>query len=152
MPVAATYAHTNLIVRDFERMVAFYCNLFSCTPTMEAETLTGDWVADITGVPAARLRVLHLRLPGVGADGPTLEVIAYDDGVAAPGPRANRPGFGHIAFRVPDVAAARDAVLAAGGGTVGRVVSQDMGVRGRVTETYVTDPEGNIIELQCWSD
>lgn len=151
MPLNATYAHTNITVCEFDRMVAFYRDVFGCTPTMETETLTGDWVADITGVAGAQLRVLHLRLPGGGAEGPTLEVIAYDDGAEAQGPMANRPGFGHIAFRVPDVAAARDAVLAAGGGGVGEVVSQDMGARGRVTETYVTDPEGNIIELQCWS-
>jgi len=151
MPLNATYAHTNITVRDFDRMVAFYRDVFGCTPTMETETLTGDWVGDITGVAEAQLRVLHLRLPGGGADGPTLEIIAYDDGDEAQGPKADRPGFGHIAFRVPDVEAARQAVLGAGGGAVGEIVSQDMGARGRVTETYVTDPEGNIIELQCWS-
>ena len=65
--------------------------------------------------------------------------------------RANAPGFGHIAFAVADVEAARDAVIAAGGGTVGDVVTVQLAGRGTVTETYVTDPEGNIIELQHWA-
>lgn len=151
MIIAATYAHTNLTVRDIDRMVGFYRDVFGCEPIMEEETLSGQWVADITGVAGAELRVMHLCLPGAGDDGPTLEIIAYDDTAESLETRANCPGFGHIAFRVDNVAAARDVVIAAGGGAVGGVVSQDMGARGRITETYVTDPEGNIIELQCWS-
>jgi catechol 2,3-dioxygenase-like lactoylglutathione lyase family enzyme len=39
----------------------------------------------------------------------------------------------------------------AGGGEVGETVSVDMGDRGHVTEVYVSDPEGNIIELCKWT-
>ena len=35
---------------------------------------------------------------------------------------------------------------------VGDVVTLDVPPKGRVTWCYVTDPEGNIIELQSWSD
>jgi predicted enzyme related to lactoylglutathione lyase len=52
---------------------------------------------------------------------------------------------------VDDVPAARDAVLAAGGGTVGEVVSREIPGAGAITFAYVTDPEGNVIELQTWS-
>jgi hypothetical protein len=60
-----------------------------------------------------------LRLPGYGDNGPTLEIFNYN--ILEPRPRTavNRPGFGHIAFSVDDVAAARKTVLAAGGcGTI----------------------------------
>jgi predicted enzyme related to lactoylglutathione lyase len=57
-------------------------------------------------------------------------------------------GFGHIAFAVADVAAARDAVLAAGGAAVGTVEVVTIPGAGTITWTYVRDPEGNIIELQ----
>jgi predicted enzyme related to lactoylglutathione lyase len=67
-------------------------------------------------------------------------------------PAVNRPGFAHLAFAVDDVAAARDAVLAAGGGVVGDVVSVAIPDAGQITFAYVTDPEGNVIELQHWSD
>jgi len=80
-----------------------------------------------------------------------LEVVQYTTQDSGPRPAINRPGLAHIAFAVEDVAAARDAVLAAGGGTVGEVVSLDVPGAGRVTFVYVSDPEGNIIELQRWS-
>jgi len=80
-----------------------------------------------------------------------LEVVQYTTQDSGPRHAINRPGLAHIAFAVEDVAAARDAVLAAGGGTVGEVVSLDVPGAGRVTFVYVSDPEGNIIELQRWS-
>ena len=60
----------------------------------------------------------------------------------------NRPGFGHIAFVVDDVPAARAAVLDAGGRAVGEVVTLTNAAGQRLTWVYVTDPEGNILELQ----
>jgi catechol 2,3-dioxygenase-like lactoylglutathione lyase family enzyme len=63
----------------------------------------------------------------------------------------HRPGYAHIAFQVADVAAARDEVLAAGGKEYGQLVSVPVPGAGVVTFVYVTDPEGNIIELQSWS-
>ena len=50
-----------------------------------------------------------------------------------------------------DVAAARQAVLTAGGGSIGELVSLPVPGAGTVTFVYLTDPEGNIIELQSWS-
>lgn len=60
----------------------------------------------------------------------------------------NRPGFCHIAFVVQDVPAAREAVLAAGGRPVGEVVTLTNALGKKLTWVYVTDPEGNILELQ----
>ena len=42
------------------------------------------------------------------------------------------------------------AVLAAGGGVVGEEVTTDIPEAGRITFAYVSDPEGNVIELQRW--
>ncbi len=42
-------------------------------------------------------------------------------------------------------------VLAAGGEPVGEVVTLTTASGRRVTWCYVTDPEGNVIELQAWS-
>jgi len=52
---------------------------------------------------------------------------------------------------VDDVPSAREAVLAAGGQAVGEIVTLKTAAGTRVTWVYVTDPEGNIIELQSWS-
>ena len=62
----------------------------------------------------------------------------------------NRPGLAHLAFEVDDVEAARDAVIAAGGGCVGDLVAAEIPGAGTVKMVYLTDPEGNIIELQKW--
>jgi hypothetical protein len=96
--------------------------------------------------------ILHLRLPGHGADGPTLEIFNYNILKEKPKDVAvNRPGFGHIALVVNDVPSAREAVLSAGGQPVGEVVTLETATGSKVTWVYVTDPEGNVIELQSWS-
>jgi len=62
----------------------------------------------------------------------------------------NRPGLAHLAFEVDDVPAARREVLARGGSALGEVVTLSYASGARVTWCYVTDPEGNAIELQSW--
>jgi predicted enzyme related to lactoylglutathione lyase len=90
-------------------------------------------------------------LPGHGPDGPTLEIFNYNVLELRPDVAVNRPGFAHIAFVVDDVPQARAAVLAAGGRAVGDVVTLTTATASNVTWVYVTDPEGNVIELQSWS-
>jgi predicted enzyme related to lactoylglutathione lyase len=80
-----------------------------------------------------------------------LEVFQYQPQGSQIEGMVNRPGFAHIAFAVADVQAARDAVLAAGGGCVGEVVSLQVNGAGTVTFAYLTDPEGNVVEVQSWS-
>ena len=79
------------------------------------------------------------------------EIFTYNDLLEHPTTAVNRPGFGHIAFSVEDVAGARDEILAAGGRPVGEVVTVTLSSGAQVTWCYVTDPEGNVIELQSWS-
>ncbi len=148
--IKARYVHTNLIARDWRRLAAFYRDVFGCTPAGPERDLSGAPMDAGTALKGAHLRGAHLRLPGHGERGPTLEIFQYDP--AAPGqpPQINRPGFGHLAFLVDDVPAARAAVLAAGGRDYGQVVSVPVPNAGTVTFVYVTDPEGNIIELQSW--
>jgi catechol 2,3-dioxygenase-like lactoylglutathione lyase family enzyme len=151
MAFHARFAHTNLIAQDWRKLVEFYQKVFGCKPVNPEANLSGQWLEDITKVPGAEIRVIHLLLPGYGDGGPTLEVIRYNSQKEPLATAANRPGFGHIAFAVDDVKEAHDAVIESGGGSVGDIVSVDIPGRGRLTEVYVTDPEGNIIELQKWS-
>ena len=146
----ARYAHTNLIARDWRALAAFYDQLFGCTPVPPERDFSGPKLERGTGLPGAHLQGVHLRLPGHGAAGPTLEIFHYDVLQERPGVAVNRPGFGHIAFEVEDVPSAREAVLAAGGRPVGEVVTLTTATGAKVTWVYVTDPEGNVIELQSW--
>ena len=151
MPTPAKYVHTNLIAEDWRRLAAFYQAVFGCVPVPPERDLSGPAMEAGTGIPGVHLRGVHLRLPGCGEDGPTLEIFSYSPQEGRPPSAVNRPGFGHLAFRVSDVAAARAAVLAAGGRPVGEVVTLAIAGGGTVTWCYLTDPEGNILELQSWS-
>jgi predicted enzyme related to lactoylglutathione lyase len=150
MPIEARFTHVNLIARDWRRLAEFYTRVFGWAPVLPERHLSGGWLEAATGLPAARIHGVHLRLPGHGATGPTLEIFQYHHAAERPPSAVNRPGFGHIALTVADVTAARDAVVAAGGGTVGDLVSADIPGAGRLRFVYATDPEGNVIELQQW--
>lgn len=151
MIAGAKYGHTNLIAEDWRRLARFYEELFGCIPVPPERDFKGRDLERGTGIAGAELRGAHLRLPGHGPDGPTLEIFNYNVLEDRPGTAVNRPGFGHIAFVVDDVPAAREAVLAAGGRPVGEVVTLTTATGSRVTWVYVTDPEGNVLELQSWS-
>jgi predicted enzyme related to lactoylglutathione lyase len=148
----ARYAHTNLIARDWRRLVTFYRELFGCEPVPPERNYSGPTLEAGTGIPRATVSGVHLRLPGHGASGPTLEIYTYSRAVDAAPHQVNQPGFAHIAFAVDSVRDAREQVIAAGGRSVGEVVTLTTAVGSRVTWCYVTDPEGNVIELQSWAD
>jgi len=148
--VRAAFAHVDLVARDWKRLAAFYEEIFGCIRVPPERRLSGAWLDAATGLPGAAIRGVHLRLPGMGEGGPTLEVLQYAAEAERPPTATNRPGFGHIAFSVDDVQAALDSVVAAGGGPVGDVVTSEIPGAGAITFVYATDPEGNVIELQRW--
>lgn len=151
MRINARYAHTNLIARDWRALASFYQQVFGCTPVPPERDFQGETLEKAVGIPGAHLRGMHLRLPGYGDSGPTLEIFNYNILEPPQEPAVNRPGFAHMAFAVDDVAAAQFAVLAAGGSKVGEIVTLQVANGRRVTFCYAADPEGNIIELQAWS-
>lgn len=150
MVLQARYVHTNLIAEDWRLLAGFYQRVFGCVPVPPERDLQGEKLEAGTGLPGAHLRGMHLRLPGYGSEGPTLEIFGYDLLAEGGSKVVNRPGFAHIAFQVEDVSAARQEVLTAGGKPVGEVVTVQIADGRRVTWCYVTDPEGNVIELQAW--
>jgi predicted enzyme related to lactoylglutathione lyase len=150
MTLEARFVHTNLIAQDWRRLARFYEQVFGCTPIPPERNLQGAWLEAATGVAGAQIQGIHLRLPGYGDNGPTLEIFQYTPARERQGSGINHPGFGHIAFAVHDVAATCDAVLAAGGRTVGEIVTRQIAGAGQITFAYVMDPEGNGIELQRW--
>lgn len=151
MPIKARFVHVNIVARDWRKLAEFYQQIFGCVIVPPERDLSGQWLEDVTGVLGARIQGAHLRLPGLGDDGPTLEIFQYTPQLEGRQPASNRPGFSHIAFAVDDVEAAQDAVLSAGGKSVGKLVSHINPGIGKLEVVYVTDPEGNIIELQKWS-
>jgi len=147
----ARFGHVNLVAHDWKKLAEFYQQVFGCVLVPPERELSGQWLEDVTAVPGAKVRGAHLRLPGHGEEGPTLEIFQYGPSIDGPKRAANRPGFSHIAFAVDDVQAARAAVLTAGGKDHGKLVDREYPGVGTLTVIYVCDPEGNIIELQKWS-
>lgn len=150
MAIAARFTHVNLVARDWRRLAAFYVELFGCDAVPPERDLSGAWIEAGTGVNDVHVRGQHLRLPGVGPEGPTIEVFAYEPALDGGPPAANRPGYGHIAFAVENVREALAQVRAHGGGALGEVVDLDVAGVGRITFCYALDPEGNVIELEHW--
>ena len=145
------YGHTNLISRDWRRLARFYEEVFGCTPVPPERHFRGEDLDRGTGLRGAELNGVHLRLPGHGDSGPTLEIFSYDPLQHGIEPVVNRPGFGHIGFEVGDVARTRQRIIDAGGSPVGEVVTLGLTTGAKVTWCYVRDPEGNMIEVQSWS-
>ena len=56
----------------------------------------------------------------------------------------------HMAFEVDDLDQRREKIKAFGGSDYGEKVTLDISGAGKLTLIYMTDPEGNIIELQKW--
>jgi predicted enzyme related to lactoylglutathione lyase len=148
--IDARFGHVNLVARDWRALASFYEQVFGCVFVPPERNISGPDLEAATGVPGAALRGGHYRLPGLGDQGPTVEIFEYASEEEAPAAAVNRPGFGHIAFVVPSVPDAREAVLREGGRAVGEVVTMSTRDGRRITWCYVTDPEGNILELQAW--
>jgi predicted enzyme related to lactoylglutathione lyase len=144
------YAHTNIICDDWRKLAAFYESVFECTFVPPERDQSGQWLADGTGVKDAHLNGVHMRLPGHGENGPTLEIYSYRRMENNLAPAANRKGLGHLAFSVDDVPGTAQKVITGGGAMLGDVITREIPGAGRITFAYVTDPEGNIIEVQRW--
>ena len=146
----AKYAHTNLIARDWRELLRFYVEVFGCEPMPPERDAQGAWLDRATGLNGARLQGMHLRLPGGGPDGPTLEIYSYDDMGVQPFSMPNDTGYGHLAFSVNDISTAVQHVVDHGGTLLGQIATTTVTGVGDLEVIYVRDPEGNIIELQTW--
>ena len=144
------YVHTNIVSKDWQALAQFYQTVFDCQPVPPERELAGVWLETGTGVAEAALTGIHLRLPGYGDQGPTLEIYKYEQMLDKPTPAPNRQGLGHLAFAVDDVAQMLDLMIAHGGQALGQIVTTEVAGVGTITFVYATDPEGNIIELQRW--
>lgn len=144
----ARYIHTNLIAENWRTLSRFYIEVFGCVPVPPERSYSGAELEKATALRGVGLEGVHLRLPGLGAEGPTLEIFQYE----ALAPRGhfavNQPGFTHLAFSVEDVSRMQSKVLAEGGSAVGEIVVVEKADGERVEWCYVRDPEGNMIELQ----
>ena len=150
MSIKAKYVHTNIVAANWKRLADFYVDVFGCSIVPPERDYSGKELDAGVNIPGAHLHGVHLLLPGWGENGPTLEIYSYNFHEKKPKTAVNRPGFTHIAFEVDSVEEALQKVLASGGNNVGKIVTLTTSIVNKVTWCYLTDPEGNIIELQKW--
>ena len=135
----AKYAHTNLVAKDWRRLATFYREVFGCVPVPPERNLSGEWLDQALGLSGAHIRGIHLRLPGYGSDGPTLELFQYDSMPPHPQVHPNTPGFSHMSFAVEDVQATAQAILEHGGAAVGELTVRELPAVGLLTFQYLAD-------------
>ena len=70
----AKFKHTDIVAADWRRLARFYEEVFGCAPVPPERHLGGEWLSKGTGVENAQFSGVHLRLPGYGEEGPTLEI------------------------------------------------------------------------------
>ncbi|OEZ64060.1 VOC family protein [Duganella sp. HH105] len=122
--------HLVLRIVDLERMLAFYCGALGCTVERRQDA-----------IGLVQLRAGSSLIDLVPVDGKLGRM-----GGAAPGSEGRN--MDHFCLRVEpfDEAAIRDH-LAAHGVTAGQVESR-YGAEGEGPSIYLTDPEGNMVELK----
>ena len=134
------FGHVSIVARDWRLLSRFYRSVFGCVPVPPRRQLSGVWLAAGTGVEAAALEGEHLRLPGHGPTGPTLEIYSYSHILDKPAAAANRRGLAHLAFQVPSVETALARVVSEGGRGLGTASSAEVPGKGRLTFVYACDP------------
>ncbi len=147
----AKYVHTNLVAKDWENLATFYEKVFGCTRILPKRNLSGKWIDDATTLSNVNIKGIHLRFPGYGDSGPTLEIFQYNKNFDPKKKEINQFGLAHIAFAVDDVEAATKVVIKEGGSLLGKIVNTDIEGVGNIIFVYARDPEGNIIEIQKWN-
>jgi predicted enzyme related to lactoylglutathione lyase len=150
MITGAKFVHTNVISENWERLARFYEEVFGCRRILPERDMSGQWIEDGTGVAGAHVRGAHLRLPGHGDGGPTLEIFQYNRGAGGGERKINETGFIHIAFLVDDVDKALKEVIGNGGSRLAKTATKEIDGVGLLTFVYARDPDGNILELQSW--
>jgi len=146
------YAHTSINSPDWRRLSRFYQKVFGCVPVPPERDLYGDFFERVTGLPDAHVRGEHIRLPGYGEDGPTLEIFTYTTSTGEPAP-INGRGFSHIAFEVMNVNATFEELLRQGGSACGELITTYYASKGLyLTMVYAQDPDGNVVEIQKWHE
>jgi catechol 2,3-dioxygenase-like lactoylglutathione lyase family enzyme len=143
MQVGPVY-HTGFTVSDLDRSLAFYRDVLGLR-LVKRQTGTAPYLATVTGFEGVRLEVAHLQ-PAAG--GSMLELLQYVSHPAPPTDRAtNRPGNGHLCFKVDDLRGACAELRRQGVTLVSEPTEITSGAHAGGWAVYLRDPDGFTVEL-----
>ncbi len=137
---ARSFSHVGLTVRDFNRTVKFYWEVFGC-PLVGVSDTPPDRVQSFFGVdaPAPSLKIGWIRVPGGGV----LEIFAFDPQQPAVEIPWNRVGLTHFSLNVRNLQKWYDFLVSKGVEVVSR---PERSPRGH-SFFFAKDCDGNLIEL-----
>jgi len=137
--------HTGFTVGDIERSIAFYRDSLGMQLVHRQEG-AAPYLATVTGFPGVRLQIAFLK---ISPDEPhVLELLQYVSHPAEPTDRAtNRPGNGHLCFKVDDIHAWYRTLTANGVPAISPPALITAGVNEGAYAVYLRDPDGFTIEL-----
>jgi catechol 2,3-dioxygenase-like lactoylglutathione lyase family enzyme len=143
MQVGPVY-HTGFTVSDIERSVAFYRDVLGMR-LVRRQTGSAPYLSQVTGFEGVRLEIALLQ-PADG--GSMLELLQYVSHPAPATDRAtNRPGNGHLCFKVDDLHAACSELRRRGVTLFSEPTEITAGSHAGGKAVYVRDPDGFTVEL-----
>jgi catechol 2,3-dioxygenase-like lactoylglutathione lyase family enzyme len=143
MQVGPVY-HTGFTVSDIERSIVFYRDVLGLK-LMKRQTGTAPYLATVTGFAGVRLETAYLQ-PAAG--GSMLELLQYVSHPASATDRAtNRPGNGHLCFKVDDLRSACAELKRRGVTLVSEPAEITAGAHAGGWAVYLRDPDGFTVEL-----
>jgi len=137
---ARSFSHVGLTVRDFNRTVKFYWDVFGC-PLVGVSDTPPDRIQSFFGVdaPAPSLKIGWIRVPGGGV----LEIFHFEPQQPAEAIPWNRVGLTHFSLNVRDLQKWYDYLVVKGVEVVSR---PEKSPRGH-SFFFAKDCDGNLIEL-----
>jgi catechol 2,3-dioxygenase-like lactoylglutathione lyase family enzyme len=134
--------HFALTVSDMDRSLAFYSRLFGLDVASDREVVR-DYVEQITAVPGAHQRLVHLS-----GYGQRLELLEYKTPRGEPRARALQDaGSAHVCFVTDDIDAEVSRLQEAGVTFRSLPVVTTSGPNKGGRGIYVEDPDGNAVEV-----
>ena len=143
MKVESLY-HVGFTVSDIERSIEFYRDVLGMS-LYRRQQGTAEYLSRVTGFPGVRLEIALLKSADGGA---LLELLQYITHPAPPTDReTNRPGNGHVCFKVSDIQAACEELRRRGVRLISDPVKITAGVHEGAYAVYLRDPDGFTVEL-----
>jgi catechol 2,3-dioxygenase-like lactoylglutathione lyase family enzyme len=144
-PELVGVSHTGFTVSDIERSLAFYRDLLGLALVGRQEGRR-PYLATITGFPDVYIKAAYLKVAPESEH--VLELLEYTSHSApATARETNRPGNGHLCFRVTEIHAIHDRLAAAGVTFISPPAPVTSGMNAGAIGCYLRDPDGFTIEL-----
>ncbi len=134
--------HIGIVVQDLEAMTAFFTELG--LEVEGRESISGDWVDRVTGLPGLRTEIVMLRMPD-GSGRLELSRFSSPAAVGAERPKDEPHGLGYrsVMFEVDDVDETVARLQGRGAALIGEIVQYEQAYR----LCYLRGPEGIIVAL-----